>query len=272
MLEYVLLNTLIYWSIAFIIASYYAYGKFLNVALGSYIILGTYSVVSIIREWLSAESIISIFGLVCIYTLTNMIVIQSFSNEKKRDLFWLIFTLGVAICIENMTNVIYGPNAISIDMRNRKVWILWFILILINIVTIYLFHNSYNGILRKSMTSDINSTRSLGINVNRMFTIFASIAIPFLILLWIIIANEWTLRPTDNLFYLIKGLGIMIMVWVEKKEYMYLWAWIYVFVEYLLFIQRWLPISFKETLILWIILIILITKPEWLFNLKVRKR
>ncbi|MEI7477610.1 MAG: hypothetical protein WCJ81_03700 [bacterium] len=52
------------------------------------------------------------------------------------------------------------------------------------------------------------------------------------------------------------------MVGVDKKQYMYLGALIYVILEYLLFIRLGFPIGFKETLILFMILAILLIKPE----------
>ena len=52
---------------------------------------------------------------------------------------------------------------------------------------------------------------------------------------------------------------------MDKRQYVYLGALIYVVyvvIEYLLFITRGLPIGFKETLILLMILLILLVKPS----------
>jgi branched-subunit amino acid ABC-type transport system permease component len=200
-----------------------------------------------------------------------MIVVKAFTNEKQRDLFGLIFTLGWSLIIENVVNLLYGPNAVSIALWNRTVWGLITTLVIINIIIVYLFHVSYNGKIRQAIYSQTSSVRSLGVRVNRMLVILMSAILPCLAMLGIIVANEWAIKPSDNLFYLIKWIGIMIMVGVEKKQYVYLGALIYVAIEYLLFIQRWLPIWFKETLILFMILIVLLMKPEWLFSLRSRK-
>lgn len=271
MLTYILFNTLIYGSIAFIIASYYAYAKFLNATLGSYMILGTYTAIYMMKYGFSWTSMIIILWLIATYFIINIIVTRSFSNEKQRDLFGLIFTLWGSLLIENIINLIYGPNATSISLRTRTPIWLWVILVLTNLIITYVFHMSYNGKIWQGITTQASSIRSLGININRMMTIMMSVFLPILITIGMIIANEWALKPSDNMFYLIKWIGIMIMVWVEKKQYIYLWALIYVTIEYVLFITRWLPIGFKETLILILILGILLIKPEWLFSLNSRK-
>ena len=63
----------------------------------------------------------------------------------------------------------------------------------------------------------------------------------------------------------------MIMVGVEKREYIFLGALMYVAIEYILFIGLGLPIEFKETCILVIILAILLIKPQGLFSIKARQ-
>lgn len=212
-----------------------------------------------------------VLWLIVSYFIINTIVTKAFSNEKQRDLFGLIFTLWGSLLIENCINMIYWPNATSITMRTRTPLSLLLVLLLINCVITYVFHISYNGKIWQGIMSQASSIRSLGVHINRMMIIMMSIFLPVLVTIGVIIANEWAIKPSDNMFYLIKWIGIMIMVWVEKKQYIYLWALIYVTIEYLLFITRWLPIGFKETLILVLILGILLIKPEWLFSLTSRK-
>jgi branched-subunit amino acid ABC-type transport system permease component len=69
---------------------------------------------------------------------------------------------------------------------------------------------------------------------------------------------------------MIKALGIMVLVGTVRKERMFAGALLYVLVEYLLFIERGLPISYKETLILVVILGVLLFKPEGLFTCRKR--
>lgn len=271
MLIYILYNTLIYGSIAFIIASYYAYGKFLNIMLWSFMIMWTYTTITIIKYGFTPNSLLIILWMIAFYFIVNFIVIKSFSNEKQRDLFGMIFTLWWSLIIENIVNLIYGPNAISIELRKRS-WIgLSTTIIVINVIITYIFQQSYNGKVRQAIYAQTSTVRSLWVHVNRMLTILIISIIPCIVMLGVIIANEGAIKPSDNLFYLIKWIWIMIMVWVEKKQYIFAWALIYVTIEYMLFVTLWLPIGFKETLILFMILIILLIKPEWLFTLRKRK-
>ena len=271
MLNYILYNTLIYGSIAFIIASYYAYAKFLNISIGSFMIIWTYATITIIKHGRTLDSMLIIIWMIAFYFIVNLIVIKSFSSEKQRDLFGMIFTLWWSLIIENTANLIYGPNAMSLELRKRSWMGLTIVLIAINIVITYVFQFSYNGKIRQAIYSQTSTVRSLWVRVNNMLTILLTCIIPCLVMIWVMIANEWAIKPSDNLFYLIKWIGIMIMVWVEKKQYIYIWALIYVTIEYILFVIVWLPIGFKETLILFMILIILLIKPEWLFSLRSRK-
>ncbi|MDR0369441.1 MAG: hypothetical protein LBH96_02675, partial [Candidatus Peribacteria bacterium] len=78
------------------------------------------------------------------------------------------------------------------------------------------------------------------------------------------------LRASDGLFYMIKAMGIMILVGTARRERIFAGALLYVLVEYLLFIVWGLPISYKETFILLVILGVLLFKPEGLFNRKKR--
>gem|GEM_PF-4583746 len=52
---------------------------------------------------------------------------------------------------------------------------------------------------------------------------------------------------------------------------MFFGALAYVLIEYLLFITRGLPIAYKESLVLVIILFVLMLKPEGIFSLSKRK-
>jgi branched-subunit amino acid ABC-type transport system permease component len=69
---------------------------------------------------------------------------------------------------------------------------------------------------------------------------------------------------------MIKAMGIMILVGTARRERIFAGALLYVLVEYLLFIVWGLPISYKETFILLVILGVLLFKPEGLFNRKKR--
>lgn len=269
MLSYILFNTLIYGSLARCMSVWYRYGKFLNIALWSSMIFGTYTFLYLRENHSVRRVYILIFGgLLGVFILINHITIAYFPHASQRDLFGLIFTLGGSLVIENVCYLIYWPNAISSDMRPTP-WIWWLVLfiLLIFVISTYVFHISYRGKIRQAIESQTNTVRTLGINITSLLHKLFVCLFPFIIILWIFIANNSSLKPSDNLFYFIKAIGIMIMVGIENKYYLYIGALIYVSIEYLLFISRWLPISYKEGLILFLILMVLLVKPQGLFHL-----
>ncbi len=270
MLSYILLNTLIYGTIAFGLSACFAYAKYLNVTLGSFMILWTYALSNIIRHGLSRQSIAVLLGAVIFYLLINYVVVHFFSNERKRDLFWLIFTLWAAHLIANVNTLLYGANPISLQLGTIPLRVIAAIILLINILVFYVFRKTYIGAIRRGIYTNAASIRAIGINTFRMIQSFLLSYLPFLIGLGLLIANQSSLRPSDNLFYIIKGIGIMIMVWLDKREYVYAAALVYVILEYVLFIQLQLPIQYKEAFILAIILLILLFKPQGLLSTRMR--
>lgn len=183
MLHYILFNTLIYGSIAFVLASFYAYGKFLNATIGTWMIMGTYTVVALSRYGMTMTSAISILAILVLYLIIHAIIIKKFPHETSRDLFGFIFTLGGSLLIENIVNMLYGPNAVSLDRWTRSVPGLVATLVVINLVLLYLFRTSYNGLIWQAIYNNTSAIRSLGVRVNRMLSILMSCALPSLIFL-----------------------------------------------------------------------------------------
>lgn len=79
--------------------------------------------------------------------------------------------------------------------------------------------------------------RSLGVHVDKMLQALFLALLPGVIAIGVLIADQGTLRASDNLFYIIKGIGIMIMVGIDKKEFIYLGALLYVIIEYVMFVH-----------------------------------
>ena len=156
-------------------------------------------------------------------------------------------------------------------MVNFSRQLLLIIFIVLFVLFYYLYKNTLLGAMLRGIEENSKTIKSLGIKVNvTLQWLFMGMLILLLVMAFIIL-NEANLRASDGIFYLIKWIWIMILVGISKKEYMLFGALLYVLMEYLLFIQIWLPISYKETLILIIILWVLFFKPEWLFTLIKRK-
>lgn len=271
MIWYILFNTLIYGTLALILAFWYSYAKFLNISLGGVMILGVYALIHLIQDQTkSIYHILILIALFVVYIITNNIVIHQFPHLAQRDLFGLIFTLSVSLLIENCIHLLYGSQATSIQLfilNNRAIL---FTILLIAFFVSYVFYRSYTGKIRQAIENNTHIVQSMGIQVNRYLERLLIGIFPVLMSMWLLIANASSLKATDNLFYLIKSIGIMIVVWTTNKQYIYLGAFLYVCLEYLLFIVWWLPIWYKEALILVLILIVLLTKPQGIFHFRSR--
>lgn len=270
MIPYILFNTLVYWTIAFVLSGYFAYAKYLNLATGSFMILAVYAISVGARSWRSLKNILIVLAAFLLYRLVNHIILQYFKNEKQRDLFWFIFTLGCAILVESSTQIIYGSSPASLDTISISWLRLGTMLICMHILIQYTFAKSYWGKVRQGIYSNTWAIRTLGISVHSMLHLLFSLFFLLSIGLAVLIAQQWAIRPSDHLFYMIKWLGIMILVWVEKRQYVYIGALLYVIVEYLLFIARWSPLGYKEALILVVLLMLLVLRPEGLFSFRQR--
>lgn len=223
-------------------------------------------------QWLNLTTIAITLAVILVYLLINWIILKYFKNIKQRELFGLIFTLWASILIENIANYIFGPNSVSIWNLNLTTGMMIIIFVLLNISVFYFLKFSFVGKLFKWIFENTNIVKSLWFRTNRNLQIFGII---LFVILWIaawMILIEWNMRSSDALFYLIKWVGIMILVWIKKIEYVFIWSLLYVFIEYLLFIKLWLPIAYKETLILIIILVLLIFKPNGLFTRKALRK
>ena len=270
-LWYIFFNSIVYGIIATVFAWFFAYSKFLNLSIGGFLVLLWYNIQSLVTwSWsLWWQLLISLF-IIGLYVLLVRWMQKRFRHESQRDHAGIIITLWLVIVLENLTNYLYWPNSVSLPrewLSSRWLWIL-FVILLAGVR--YLFNKSSRWVIYKWIYENSKTIRSLGIRVDRSVLAMSIVFFVLLIIDVVLILTEVNIRASDGLFYMIKGIGIMIMVGVHKKEYMFVWALLYVLIEYLLFITRGLPIAYKETLILWIILLLLLIKPEWIFTLSKR--
>lgn len=269
-ISYIVFNTIIYGMLATTLASFMAYGKFLNLTVAAYFILWWYVVHHAIYRWIDRGFLL--IWAICIvsFFLINWLLLRFFPNEKQRDLAAIIITLASAYTLDNVMAYIYGPGSINIQWIDVSLWYLLLILWLLIIIFYYVFSKSTIWIILKAINEKTMVVQSLWLRTNRL--LYCVFAIFLVLLIWsaTLFLTKSAIKPSDGIFFLLKAIGIMIMVGISKKEYMFIGALLYVILEYLFFIQRKVPIIYKETLILFIILWVLILKPEWLFSLSKR--
>ncbi len=269
-LHYILLNTFLYGSVALLIASFFAYSKVLNFSLGAYLTFAVYVIWEAIQHGFSLTFWLMLIVFFVSLLLVHWLLVSLFPNEKQREQAWLVITLGLSILIENMIGWVFGPLAISVSGFSFSWWQLLLILLLGSGGLWYRYQKTLVGKLGTAITENEYLIRGMGVSV-RKFSLLMWLALCGLLFLvaWVLL-NESSLKAGDGFFYMIKGLGIMILAGIEKKEYLYLTALLYVIVEYLLFVQWGLPLSYKETLILIVILLVLLLRPQGLFSRKKR--
>ncbi|MCF7834643.1 hypothetical protein K9M48_01110 [Candidatus Gracilibacteria bacterium] len=270
-IQYILLNTVIYGIVALVIANFFSFGKMLNMSIGGFMVMGGYVIYNLIAHGISVQTIIILIGFIGLFILINRAIFKYFPHDKQKYHVGVIATLGISIIIENLTNYIYGPNSINLNIVNFNRQIMLIIFITMFGLFYYVFKHTLLGATLRGIEENTKTVKSLGIKTNKILQILFLIMLILLIVVAFIILNEANIRASDGIFYLIKGIGIMILVGISKKEYMLFGALLYVLMEYLLFIQIGLPISYKETLILIVILGVLLFKPEGLFTFSKRK-
>jgi len=270
-IQYILLNTVIYGAIALVIANFFSFGKMLNMSIWWFMVMGWYIIYNLIVHWISVQTLIILVWFILLFVLINRAIFKFFPHDKQKDHVWVISTLGISIILENLTNYIYGPNSINLNIVNFNRQIMLIIFITLFGLFYYTYKHTLLGAMLRGIEENNKTVKSLGIKTDKILQLLFLWMLILLLAIAFIILNESNLRASDGMFYLIKWIWIMILVGISKKEYMFFWALLYVLMEYLLFIQIWLPISYKETLILVIILCVLLFRPQWLFSFRNRK-
>ena len=269
--QYILLNTIVYGIVALVIANFFSFGKMLNMSVGWFMVMWWYIMYDVIIHGISIETLVIWVSCISLFIAINWAIYKFFPNDKQKDHVGIIATLGISIVLENITNYIYGPDSINLSIVHFNRQILLILFILLFWLFYYLFKHTLIGAMLRGIEENNKTIRSLGIKSNKILQILFMGMFVLLLVMAFIILNEANLRASDGIFYLIKWIWIMILVGISKKEYMLFGALLYVLMEYFLFIQIGLPISYKETLILIIILSVLLFRPQGLFSFRNRK-
>jgi len=268
---YIVLNSLMYGLVSFMLMWFFAYYKFLNFSIWVILVFSSYLISHFYLNGFTSTGVVLLLWFVVFYFLINFLVLKFFKNIKQRELFWLVFTLWSSILLENWVNYIFWPTSVSIN--NIVLWTpaLIILFVLLNVFLIYFFKYSFTGKIFKWIQENGKILRSLWYKLHRKLYHFAWLLLLTWFLSGFLILVFWNIRSSDHIFYLFKGIGIMILVGITKIEYVFVWALLYVLLEYVLFISLWFPIAYKETLILIVILVLLVFKPQWIFTFKSRK-
>jgi len=265
--HYILYNSIVYWGMAFVFSAMYVYGKVQHLGIGALMIAIWYLIRQYITHWFSLIWLWWVWALLGFYWVTNWILLKMFPNETQRDLLSIIFTIAISMLIENTINYIYWASSVSLTGIEISLPVLGGIFLGLNAVLLYAFGQTIRGKIMHGISERVQVMRSLGVTSHKLQqrTFWAMLVI--LALVAILVLAEWNMRWSDSIFYFLKWIWISILVWFGNKKWVFIGAFIYVLLEYLIFIVRNLPIVYKESLILSIILLVIILKPEWLFSI-----
>ena len=220
------------------------------------------------KFWLNISNVIMILSLLVMFFGINYLLLKLFPNYTKREQAWLIITLWISILLENLWNYFYWWSAVSTRFWNISNIILIILLIWLFLISFYFHKFSYIGKEFKAISEQWWIVHWLWIKADyhiQMHSIFLFI---MMLLIAYLIINTGSIRMQDGFYYMLKWIWIMMLVGLSRREWLFLWALIYVLIEYFLFVNLWLPVMYKESLILLVIIFCLLYKPEWLFNWK----
>lgn len=266
-LSYIFYNTFIYWSIATVLAGFFIYHKFVHFWLWAFLIALCYNIYGYMMGWDIIWQIVISITIIVLYVGLQYLCIFFFPKKQQRDYAGLILTLALSLCIENGIQYIYWPNTISLD-QYFSFWpvFFWVSIIFFFFLIFYFFRIAFIWKIYTSIREKDKVSSSIWIRTNKL-TIFVSLF--FLIILIItafLLLSETNIKATDWFYFLVKALGIMLLVWPKNIHMMMVWALLYVTMEYILFVLLDFPLWYRETFTLWLILIILIFKPQGIFS------
>lgn len=234
-------------------------------------VMGGYIIYNILVHGIWIQTLIVVIWYIVLFLIINRAIFKYFPHDKQKDHVGVLATLGISIVLENLTNYLYGPNSINLNIVTFDRQVLLVLFIILFGLFYYVFKHTLLGAMLRGIEENSTTIKSLGIKANKILQFLFAWMLILLLVVAFIILNETNLRSSDGMFYLIKWIWIMILVGISKKEYMLFGALLYVVMEYILFIQLGLPISYKETFILIVIVSVLLFKPEWLFTFRKRK-
>jgi branched-chain amino acid transport system permease protein len=270
-ITYLIFNTLIYGSLALMFSVFFSSGKIMHFALGSCMIVSSYLLYAFITQGIHRMTLLVCIGFIAFYTILHWLLLHFFPNDKQRDLVGLVMTLGASLLLENTMYYLYGPSAISLADNALPARSIGLIFLALFGASLYFFRNSLGGKMLNAISENSGLVRSLGIKTTPLLQGIFTVMLFWLFGIAYLLLTETSLKASDGLFYMIKALGIMILVGTTKRAWMFVGALLYVLMEYVLFIVVRLPISYKETLILVVILLVLFFRPEGIFTRKKRE-
>lgn len=204
--------------------------KFLNVAHGTFIILGGY-----ISFWLfnlfGINPYISIIAVIVLMFVLGLIVFRTtlfpllkLPNIGQRINSSMLITFGLVYIIDNLMIFFWKPDVRSIiasytgkslDFMGFKFSITGLaglgVSIAVAVILYFLLGRTHFGKHIRAATQDAEAASLCGINVNRTYLISTGIAIALAGIAGVIVASSYSINPSAGLSWLLVAFVVMIL-------------------------------------------------------------
>lgn len=134
----------------------------------------------------------------------------------------------------------------------------------------YIFHASMAGKIFIASRESHSTVKSLGAPLTKWLLFGAWGWLILLLCASAITLGTGGIRPADGLFYLIIGIGIMVASGSRGITGVFLVSGGYTCLEYFFFITLDVPLAYKAALMITMILILLMIRPEGVFSFRRR--
>jgi branched-chain amino acid transport system permease protein len=204
--------------------------KFLNIAHGSFLILGGYVSFWLFTLWgidpyLSIPLVIMatfLMGLI-LYKLTLSPLLK-LPDIDMRISNSLLITFGVIYVLDNAMTLIWTPNSRSImtsytgeaiNMFGVKLSIVGLcglgIAILVAVALYFILSKTYFGKHVRAATQDAEAASLCGVNVRRTYLISCGIAVALAGVAGVVVVSSYSITPTSGLSWLLIGIVVMVL-------------------------------------------------------------
>ncbi len=204
--------------------------KFLNIAHGSFLILGGYISYWIFKLWgidpyLSIPLIIILIfisGLI-LYKLTFSPLVKLPDVGKRLDNSLLI-TFGLVYVLDNVMTTMWSANIRSIttfytggtlSIYNTKLSITGLcglgIAVLVEVALYFLFSRTYFGKHVRAATEDAEAASLCGVNVERTYLISCGIAIALAGVAGVVVLSSYSISASGGMSWLLMGIVVMVL-------------------------------------------------------------
>lgn len=259
-LTYVVFLTLVYWTLAVIMSRDLGYSKYLSFGLWTLMLWIAYPLHAFVSNTWSAADVLILCCVLGSYFALYVLCNRGFPHERSRELFACVGTIGRMILWENLLTLRYWPVSIRREGVVFSPWAITAVLLGLFFVLLRCTKYTYRWMMYRGLEDRGDVLRTVWISQYRSTTVMHLLSYLLLACIWLSLTAATQITPWDGLFYRIKAVGILVVAGISNRVRLYPIACIYVILEYRLFVYGWLPLQYKDGIMLLIILCVLLRR------------